>query len=844
MVRAGADFSAMRTEMQRAQQNIAQFKNKVNGMIKGIGAMIAAIGIGKAIKDSLDFYDYLSTQENKLAVIMRQRMGATAEATDSIKKFISAQEALGVVGVEVQTAGAQELATYLEMSDSLKTLIPVMNDMVVQQFGFKASGEQAVSIATMMGKVMDGQVGALSRYGYTFDEAQEKILKFGNEQQRAALLAEIVRDSLGNMNEAMANTPQGRAAQLANEFAGLKYEIGVTASIFRDILMPVLSRVISFATAVAVRLQQVGLFFNALFGKSSKSSTVSQAKATNVQTAAVGGLGNAYDKTGKKAKKAGQEAKKAAGSVAGFDQINSLADKSASSGSGSDTGAGGGAGGADGGDFSMPDTGPLESSLPKISEKVQALADKVRGFFGGVKDFFKGVGSFIAEHKDIIISVLAGIGAGLATFAVATYGPTAAFAVLSNTLKVGAAIMNGLKVAMAFLLSPVGLIVVAVAALTAAFVYFYRTNEGFRDFVNNILDKIKDAAVYLWQNVLVPLGEWLGTVFVAAWDAITASATWYWKNVLVPFGAYCVKFYNEALKPLAKILADVLGTAFKTVSELGKSFWKNVMVPLGDFLKSNFKPAVEAISAVLNVLWKYAIQPLAEYIGNAFIIQFKILTAVVENLWKNVFKPLSSFVTGALTSAFQSAGETIGHLKTYFKGLMDFITGVFTGDWSRAWNGVKDTFASAFGALSSIAKTPLNAIIGMINKVIDSLNGLNIKVPDWIPGMGGKSFGFSIPHIPRLARGGIVDGATNMGNYIAGEAGKEMIVPLENTGFVDKLASALGTAVMSAMQFNKSGNQQQGDLVIKIDGSTMARVLNPYLAQEKNRIGNTMIKTI
>lgn len=153
IVRGGADFSAMRSEMQRAQQNIKEFKNKISGMMTGIKATLIGLGIGKAIKDSLDFYDYLSTQENKLSVIMRQRMGATNEATKAMRDYISQQEALGVVGVEVQTAGAQELATYLEKTSSLKKLIPIMNNMLVQQYGYNASGEQAVQIGSMLGKV-------------------------------------------------------------------------------------------------------------------------------------------------------------------------------------------------------------------------------------------------------------------------------------------------------------------------------------------------------------------------------------------------------------------------------------------------------------------------------------------------------------------------------------------------------------------------------------------------------------------------------------------------------------------------------------------------------------------
>lgn len=139
------------------------------------------------------YYDQVEA-ETKLATAMRNTMGATDSEIQSIKDLCSAQQQLGIIGDEVQLAGAQELSTYLGLSSSLETLIPVMNDMVAQQYGFNATQESAVNIATMMGKVMEGQTGALSRYGYSFTEAQEQILKFGTESEKAATLAQRVNN--------------------------------------------------------------------------------------------------------------------------------------------------------------------------------------------------------------------------------------------------------------------------------------------------------------------------------------------------------------------------------------------------------------------------------------------------------------------------------------------------------------------------------------------------------------------------------------------------------------------------------------------------------------------------
>lgn len=174
-------------------------------------------------------YSAQSTAETRLAQAMSNTMAASAEEIQSIKDLCSSQQKLGVIGDEVQLAAAQELATYLEYSDSLKAIIPVMNDMAAQQYGLGASTESVTQIATMLGKVMNGQTEALSRYGYKFDEAQKQILQYGTEAERAAVLVDVVSQSVGGMNEALAKTPAGRMQQISNTFGDWKERLGEIA---------------------------------------------------------------------------------------------------------------------------------------------------------------------------------------------------------------------------------------------------------------------------------------------------------------------------------------------------------------------------------------------------------------------------------------------------------------------------------------------------------------------------------------------------------------------------------------------------------------------------------------
>ena len=218
--------------MREANTSTRSLASGFRGLIAAAGAFAILRSSERAFKDQV-------VAETKLQAVMRNTMGASEDQVQSIIRLASEQQKLGVIGDEVQLAGAQELATYLEKKESLEKLLPAMNDMLAQQYGLNASQEQAAQIATMLGKVMDGQVGALSRYGYKFDEAQEKILKNGTEQQRAAVLYDVVAGAVGGVNRALAQTPEGRLQQQANELGDMQERLGKVIVTLKHALIPI-----------------------------------------------------------------------------------------------------------------------------------------------------------------------------------------------------------------------------------------------------------------------------------------------------------------------------------------------------------------------------------------------------------------------------------------------------------------------------------------------------------------------------------------------------------------------------------------------------------------------------
>ena len=200
------NFAAMATSIDAAQRSLSQLQ--------------------ACMKDLADAYAVQEVNEVRLATVMRQRMGATDAEIQSIKDLASAQQELGVIGDEVQLSGAQQIATFLTEKESLETLLPAMNNLLAQQKGLNATTQDAISVGNLMGKVMQGQTSALTRVGITFSEAEEHVLKYGTEQQRAAMLAQVITNNVGDMNAELAKTESGKQQQLANTLGDVKEQIG------------------------------------------------------------------------------------------------------------------------------------------------------------------------------------------------------------------------------------------------------------------------------------------------------------------------------------------------------------------------------------------------------------------------------------------------------------------------------------------------------------------------------------------------------------------------------------------------------------------------------------------
>ena len=190
------------------------------------------------------------------------------------------------------------------------------------------------------------------------------------------------------------------------------------------------------------------------------------------------------------------------------------------------------------------------------------------------------------------------------------------------------------------------------------------------------------------------------------------------------------------------------------------------LIAAGVWLYQNW----DTVKEKAGQLWDWFAQ---KFPGIATVVQTVIGTAV------NSFK--------TLISAVSSVWERV---KAIFSNIIDFVSNVFTGNWSAAWENVKNIFGNVFGALVDLAKLPINSLINLINKAFSSIGSISVDIPDWVPGVGGKTYGFEMPQIPALATGGIATAPTLA---LIGEGKEnEAVLPLS------KLESMLSVSAQNA----------------------------------------------
>ena len=214
-------------------KSVCGVAGKVGAAFLTLGGVISVAHIKSWATDAMEGFNAAHEAETKLEAVLNnvpsiiaKGTGAAAAAKDNLVALTDKLEENGVVAGDVSVAGLQQLATFQLTEESLAKLVPGMADLVAQQKGLNATQSDAVSIGNLIGKAMTGQTGALSKAGIIMTEYQEKVMMTGNEEQRAAMMAEILQSNVGGVNAALAQTDAGKMQVAQNLLGRAQDEIG------------------------------------------------------------------------------------------------------------------------------------------------------------------------------------------------------------------------------------------------------------------------------------------------------------------------------------------------------------------------------------------------------------------------------------------------------------------------------------------------------------------------------------------------------------------------------------------------------------------------------------------
>ena len=202
----------------------------------------------------------------------------------------------------------------------------------------------------------------------------------------------------------------------------------------------------------------------------------------------------------------------------------------------------------------------------------------------------------------------------------------------------------------------------------------------------------------------------------------------------------------------------------------------------------------------------------------------------VIELAKVAVQTAIQFVVGMLKPFLKTIVNIIGHIIDALSGVVDFLTGVFTGNWEKAWEGIKEVFRGIWNVI-------IDLLEGFINMIIGGLNKINVSVPDWVPEIGGKSFGFNLEPIslPRLATGTVVPRQSREFAAILGDNNRET-----------EVVSPLSTMKQAMIEALSEYGGRNGDVYISADGDldAIVRLFKFRIEKENNRVGRSFEKVV
>nr|DAS38155.1 MAG TPA: minor tail protein [Caudoviricetes sp.] len=737
------------------KQGLSGLKSQCNGLksvISSIGKTVAVAFSVVAIinfgRESVKAASDLSNAMLGLQSIMDGQGRSFSQAQSFIEDYIKD----GLVPMQDAVTAYKNLAMRGYDTTQIEQTMTALKDAAT--FGRQSSLTmgQAISSATEGLKnensILVDNAGVTKNVSVMWKEYAQSIgvgvQSLTKEQKIQAEVNGILQETKFQTGDAAkaVNTYAGQMSMLSFNFQQLKVAVGNTIIPVVQAVLPAINTIISALTSVANLIAQIT---TALFGKSTKSAQ----KAT----AATNSAANAQNSLADSTKKANKESDK---QLAAFDELNILKKDSTDSSSGT-SGSVANSGGT------VAETPILAGEIGSevtVSPKVQQAVDFIRGLFEGIKQTITDVADYVrtnfvspfieavnmvAPQVERFKSILSGIWSDISdlTEPLKVWFTNDFTPFLQNYILTWGHIVSGL---------------------------FDSFNMVFQDIwslvIQPILDKFTTTVLPFWTEFANQIVLTLGPAF----DFIKAIFDAIWQDVIAPCLDFIIQAWCDLWDIVKKLwdeygepIFDALREAINGTKDTFLNVWSTII-----------KPVFDNIFQVLQKLWDEHLKPLIAQIGEfvaklvqgALEIYNKFILPIVNWFVKNLGPPIVQVINSITSTIGTITGVIADVAKNIFKslgGVVDFITGIFTGNWEKAWNGIKDIFSGIWDSFVSIVRVPINGIIGLINKMIDAINGmihnvnkLHVDVPDFF---GGGTFGFNIPiipNIPKLAQGAVI----------------------------------------------------------------------------------------
>lgn len=684
---------------------------------------------------------------------------------------------------------------------------------------------------------MQGMSKSVRKYGMDIRATtlEQTALKYGidgdvesmSEANRQALRYITMLEQAQNALHQTTDAVDGTSSELgdfarnietpANQLRIFKEQVSQLGRAIGNFIVAPLSKALPYINGFVMALRTAVNFLGSIVGVTDQTGSSLSSAGESAEDAASGvdSIGSAADKTSKKLKQL----------IAPFDELNVLQESSGDEDALSLDGALDPA-------LAQALEG-MELSLENISMKANKVRDDILGFLGLTvttdpitgeqiiqwdrESFMTNVMGSLNSFKEWFANlspltqgaiVIGGVAVSIGTIA----------SIVPKVISVVHSLINAFNVAktvISLLTGPVGLVIAALVVLLAfsedfrgAFIdLFSKVGKSLMEWgsiLAGVFTQVGKDLGAMWETHILPTIQTIGTALAPALETLGAL----WGNLSVIVSDVFTKIgtlWSTVLKP-------VIEGALEIIQDLAEMF--------GRLWSEYVGPVIEYIGAGLQELWTGTFSPVLDNIISLLGEFWELVMA----LWNNVLSPILNWLVSVFGPVFKNVftsiwnkikpiirniGEIVGDLIEVFRGVVKFLTGVFTGDWGKAWDGIKQIFKGVWDTFVDIVKLPINLIIGIINGLINSvetginwiiggINKISFDVPDWVPIIGGKTFGFSLSkvnfaNIPYLAEGAVVTGPTpamiGEGKY------SEAVIPLDDSPQMNDLINKIVEAI-------------------------------------------------